>query len=79
MGILGFLFEIWLIIMIIGAVISIFTFVADVWRWHDREEKVVIVPSADDPEDIIEKGDEDHAADDREYNTSTVSFPWGEP
>ena len=55
-----FLLKILLLVMIAGALTSIFTFVADVWKWHDKEEKVIIIPSADEPEEkeVKEEPDE---------------------
>lgn len=38
----------------LGALVSIFVFCADVIKWHDKENKVVVVPSADDSEEVIE-------------------------
>ena len=62
----------------IGAIVSIGTFLVDVIKWHDREEKVVIVPSAQDPEQEIEVKEVEDSGSDGEYNSSTVPFPWSE-
>ena len=43
-----FLFKIFLLVLIIGALTSILTFVRDVTKWHDKEEKVKIIPSQPD-------------------------------
>lgn len=73
------LFKLLLIVVLIGAIVSIFTFVYDVVKWHDKEEKVVIIPSAEEPEDITVKEVEEDAGNAGEHNTSTVSFAWSEP
>lgn len=70
----------------LGALVSIIIFAIDVIKWHEREEKVEIVPSKS-PEEVIgeilvnyKEGevnkDERSTVQSGEYNTSTVSFPW---
>ena len=74
------LFMLLLMVMIAGAVVSIVVFVVDVWRWHDKEEKVIITPSAQESESLgDEKEVEVNGSNDGEYNSSAVSFPWSEP
>ena len=75
-----FILKIFIFIMCIGAFVSIFIFAVDVIKWHDKEEKVNITPSAQEPEpDLNEKEVEVNASNDGEYNSSVVSFPWSEP
>lgn len=65
----------------VGAIISVFVFIIDVIKWHDKEEKVVVVPSAnDDCEEVIEyerdtetsNGDVEHGG---ERSSSAFLFP----
>ncbi len=79
MILLSTLFKLLLIVLIIGAIVSIFTFVYDVVKWHDKEEKVVIIPSAEEAEEITVKEVEEDAVNTGEHNTSTVSFSWSKP
>lgn len=40
----------------IGAVISIFVFIIDVFKWHNREERVKVVPSIQKlPDDLLKE------------------------
>lgn len=42
----------------IGAVISIFVFIIDVFKWHNREERVKVVPSIQKlPDDLLKESE----------------------
>ena len=43
---IGFFLSMFFFVLTICAFISVIIFVIDVFRWHDREEKVIITPSA---------------------------------
>lgn len=67
MFLISTLFKILLWVVIVGAITSIFTFLHDVRRWHDKEEKVIIIPSNDVPADDLAadaKGVNDNASND---------------
>lgn len=67
------IYVITLIISMVGAFIK---FLADVHKWHDREEKVVIEPS--NPQEPEEEKEESEVikddTDTREHNTSAFSL-----
>lgn len=73
----------------LGALISIFTFVKDVSKWHRAEKKVHVVPSALEDvneSEVISDGDSnnsdiahDDSADGGQPSTSAVLPAWLQP
>lgn len=69
------LLKLFLLSLLVGSIVSIVSFARDVYRWHDKEEDTVVIPSADQTEEreVIED-----ASNVGEHNSSVVSFPWCE-
>ena len=84
---LKFAFTLYILSLVFSMLCALVRFLADVRKWHDKEEKVHITPSqfeADlneplkEEEENIEKEVEEDAGERREHNTPTFSIPWGE-
>lgn len=56
----------------IGALSAIFVFIVDVWKWHDREERVKVQPSneVNPNKDYTESEVSDVGEYGHEYNSS---------
>lgn len=81
MAFIKFSFGLLLFFMSIGAITAVFTFVFDVIKWHDREEKVKIEPSNQAESEVKTSGnDRDITDNDRsnagESDASAFSAPW---
>lgn len=73
------LFSILLITLIFGSIVSCFTFVFDVRKWHTMERKYNIVPSASEPEQGFTESEViKYAEYDGQRDSSAVSFSWSE-
>lgn len=83
-SLIGFAFTLYILSLIFSMFCALFRFLADVRKWHDKEEKVHITPSqfeADLNEPVEEEEEKEvneDAGERREHNTSTFSIPWGE-
>lgn len=81
---LKFAFTLYILSLVFSMLCALVRFLADVRKWHDKEEKTHITPSqfeADLNEPLTndkEKEVEEDAGERREHNTSTFSIPWGE-
>lgn len=81
---LKFALTLYILSLVFSMLCALVRFLADVRKWHDKEEKTHITPSqfeADLNEPLTndkEKEVEEDAGERREHNTSTFSIPWGE-
>lgn len=75
-----FLLAMILFIFIICMILEFFVFLFDVKKWHDAEERINIVPSASVAEPAEHEGSEvsESESDDRQRDSSTISFSWRE-
>lgn len=71
---LTILFELLIITWIFGSLVSLLSFVRDVHKWHEPEDKFEVKASADMEESEVN----DNANNVGEHNSSAVSFTWGE-
>lgn len=83
-SLIGFAFTLYILSLVFSMFCALVRFLADVRKWHDKEEKVHITPSqfeADLNEPVTEEEEKEvneDAGERREHNTSTFSIPWGE-
>ncbi|MCM1004526.1 MAG: hypothetical protein NC408_09330 [Candidatus Gastranaerophilales bacterium] len=83
-SLIGFAFTLYILSLIFSMLCALFRFLADVRKWHDKEEKVHITPSQfeadlNEPVEEEEKKEvNEDAGERREHNTSAFSIPWGE-
>lgn len=81
---LKFALTLYILSLVFSMLCALVRFLADVRKWHDKEEKVHITPSqfeADLNEPLTENEEkevQEDAGERREYNTSAFSIPWGE-
>lgn len=76
-----FLVVLFICSLILYAFFTFILFVFDVFRWHDREERVNIIPSAPEPDSEAELDGAEEVSSDvgsDEYNSSAFSVPWGQ-
>lgn len=75
-----FLLAMILIIFIICMILEFFVFLFDVKKWHDAEKRINIVPSASVAESSEHEESEvsESEPDDRQRDSSTISFSWRE-
>lgn len=71
-----YVFALLIFALALGAFCSIFVFIFDVIKWHDREEKFVPVPSKVS-ESINESEVKSDVDESDEHNTSAFSFLGG--
>lgn len=57
MALIKLLFLCFLLFLIFGSIGSFFIFAIDVIKWHKREERVKVVPSAGDPADNLKESE----------------------
>lgn len=83
-SLIGFALTLYILSLVFSMFCALVRFLADVRKWHDKEEKVHITPSqfeADLNEPVTEEEEKEvneDAGERREHNTSTFSIPWGE-
>lgn len=81
---LKFALTLYILSLVFSMLCALVRFLADVRKWHDKEEKVHVTPSqfeSDLNEPVTENEEkevEEDAGERREYNTSAFSIPWGE-
>lgn len=73
-----FLLAMILFIFIICMILEFFVFLFDVKKWHDAEERINIVPSAVEASEHKESEVCESESDDRQRDSSTISFSWRE-
>lgn len=80
MGIIKFMFCMLIFCVSIGAVCSIFTFIIDVVKWHDKEKRTKIKPSKklsdmtdEELDELSDKIVEEAMKDLKDYTESEVS------
>ena len=73
-----FLLAMILFIFIICMILEFFVFLFDVKKWHDAEERINIVPSAVEAAEHKESEVNENESDDRQRDSSTISFSWRE-
>lgn len=75
-----FLLAMILIIFIICMILEFFVFLFDVKKWHDAEERINIVSSTSVAESAEHEESEvsESESDDRQRDSSTISFSWRE-
>lgn len=73
-----FLLAMILFIFIICMILEFFVFLFDVKKWHDAEERINIVPSAVEASEHKESEVSESESDDRQRDSSTISFSWRE-
>lgn len=75
-----FLVVLFICSLILYAFFTFILFVVDVIRWHDKEERVTIIPSAEPDSEAELDGAEEVSSDagSDEYNSSAFSVPWGQ-
>lgn len=73
-----FLLAMILFIFIICMILEFFVFLFDVKKWHDAEERINIIPSAVEASEHEESEVTENESDDRQHDSSTISFSWRE-
>ena len=52
MALLETIFIIFFLVYLLGAIVAVFTFVIDVLKWHPREQRVKVTPSAQSESEV---------------------------
>ena len=73
-----FLLAMILFIFIICMILEFFVFLFDVKKWHDAEERINIISSAVEASEHKESEVTENESDDRQHDSSTISFSWRE-